>query len=80
MAKSRPDHSRACGRPTSSWRPLGRKNLRQNDLGTEPCRAGRLRLLPILHWRAIFSMFSASKRAEDGSRERAAATFFRDPC
>jgi hypothetical protein len=37
MAKSRPDHSRACGRPTSSWRPLGRKNLRQNDLGTEPC-------------------------------------------
>jgi len=39
-----------------------------------------LRLLPILHCRAIFSMFSASKRAEDGSRERAAATFFRDPC
>jgi len=25
-------------------------------------------------------MFSAGKRAEDGSRERAAATFFRDPC
>jgi hypothetical protein len=33
-----------------------------------------------LHGRAIFSMFSASKRAEDGGRERVAATFFRDPC